>query len=223
MPIPPILAQITPTDPQPFIDAYGPALGLILIACLAMMTGGLLMLYSKLNSATKAQDAITKAFGEQAPELAKLRSRVEANEAALDVAQHDRDRVQEELDVTRRTAEAAQVALQKANERATALEKQVAELGTKITALETERLTRIDDLKRETERATKMEGKVTDLQLQVADLRAQVARLEGENSALHKVIEKLNVVSVKPPPDDPNPPPPVALKVETVDKQERAA
>lgn len=161
---------------------------------------------------TRQQDAITAQFTVLSNENRRLQARADALETAQAAMAAANATQAKELKETQHTAELAKAAHQTAVEKAAALETQVRELQDKVTTLEAERMTRASELTRETERAMKLER-------EVHDLRARVNRLEGENSALHKVIEKLNVVSVKPPPDDT---PPTEPKIMPID-QERAA
>lgn len=171
---------------------------------------------------TAQQNAITAQFTEVSADNRRLHSEVQKLSAELATvradlhkANEERDDLAQELAATKRMAEAAEAAHKASAERAAVLEKEVNELRGKVLTLETERTVRTDELKRETERASKLER-------EVHDLRARVARLEGENSALHQVLEKLNVVSVKPPPDDPPTEPKTAIPFGT-EKEERAA
>jgi len=219
MTFPPIMAQTLPVDPiTPFIDQYGALIGLLLAAIFLSVALGLLALYRKTNSATTAQDVITKAFVTQTKELAELRAEVKALSEAKDKTD---DRMQAQDTELRSLKDA----LKAATDKVAAQERELTDLRGKVSQLETERTARSDELKRETERAARLEKELKAASGELADLRGRVARLEGENSALRQVIDKLSVVGVKPPdpppdPDQPPPTPPTARVVGAIGPDE---
>jgi chromosome segregation ATPase len=215
---------------QSLLDQYGLAVALIALSIVnyVLMRRRTQKTDDQAQAAiTAQQNALTAQFTAQSEDNRKLHAELQsvraeqvAQHAQLDAARAARDDLAQDLAATKRTADAAQSAQKASDARAAELSKELDALRTKVQQLETERTARTEELKRETERATKLEREVTDL-------RGRVARLEGENNALHKVIDKLNVVSVKAPDPDPDPDTPPTARVrptpEPDSEQESAA
>lgn len=195
---------------QYLIDQYGLVLALLAFAGVnyVLIARRTKQTESKAQEAVTAQQAaVTEQFTALSNERRALQTQLDAVRAELDTLRtqlhavnDDREELALELASTKRTAEAAQSAQKASDERAVNLAHELENVRVKVMTLETERATRVDELRKETERAAKLEREVTDL-------RTRVARLEGENSALKQVLDKLNVVSVKPPDHDPPTPP----------------
>lgn len=161
------------------------------------------------NAATAQQQAITEQFTVLAVENRRLQSRVDTLEAAQ-VIQAASGLAQEKE-------------LKQAQERAGRLEIEVKTLTEKVAALETEKTVRAGELERERRQGETLNRSLLAANEQIAQLRDRVSKLEGENTALRLILEKIQVVKVDPEPDPPpNPPPPVALHVEP-HKREGAA
>jgi septal ring factor EnvC (AmiA/AmiB activator) len=106
-----------------------------------------------------------------------------------------------------------------AQENISRLMMEVKSLTDKVATLETERVVRDGELKRERTQLETTSHALATANEKIAVLQQRVSALESENNVLKGMFTKLNIIAVsmdgKDPP--PEPPPPVAMHSETVE------
>lgn len=157
---------------------------------------------------TAQQNAITAQFTALSNDARRMQARIDALEDANDEAVKERDKIAAELAETKHTAEAQQSAMKAAQEQAARLALEVKTLTEKVAVLETEKAQRAGELERERMQVQTTNRALVTANEKIAQLQERVSRLEGENTALRLLMDKISIVKVDPDPDPPDPKPP---------------
>ena len=168
---------------------------------------------------TTLLNAVTAQYTALAADNRTLQARLDALEVKASAAEIDRVKVAADLVAAKRHADDRLNELRIAQENISRLMMEVKTLTDKVATLETERVVRDGELKRERTQLETTSHALAMANEKITGLQQRVSALESENNVLKAMFTKLNIIAVsadgKEPP--PEPPPPVAMHSEKVE------